>query len=1134
MNLNSCVKGQCWPLTYRWLIMTKLALFLVFGMVLQASAGAFGQQVTLKANRTPLNQVMKSVQEQTGYLYLFKGRELAHTRVTADVRQAALEAALEQVLSQNGFEWSINGKTIVIRPLEQTSKPSAASNAGRQQTATGTVRDEYGNPVAGATVTVKGTGRATATDDNGAFSIAIDGSNQLLVVSLLGFTAAEVVASGAAPLSIVLESSVSDLDEVIVIGYGTTTRRRLVGAADQIDSKLIENRPVGNVTQALQGASPSLNIQQRSMNPNDNTMNINIRGISTMNSNSPLIVIDGLVSESGSLNKLNPNDIESVSVLKDAGTAAIYGSRSSNGVILVTTKKGRKNQRPTLTLSGQVGTQDPEVLFRPVAGYQNATLKNLALTNVNQNPQFSPTQIRDLYENRAEEVWNYDQILQNGAQQTYNVDVAGGGENTTYRFSGGYFDQGSNFVGDGFGVTRYNIRSNVTAEYDRFLFSSILGYTRNNNRATTAGNAIINSSRIPPYYYYRMQAENGRYLVNDALTDQNPLAELNEGGYQTNDNDYFNINLGLDVKIIDGLKIRGVFGADIYSDHRYIRRLQVPLYASAEADRPLVFVNSTRNTEDFNEKAYLLNYQLLLDYDKQFGSHHVTGLFGASNESFTSRRNEIKFRFTDPILGTPIADDSEFDPSSYNSPGGTTESSINSMFGRVGYSFADRYRAEFSFRYDGSSKFPSYNRWGFFPSASLGWSMTEETFLAGYKDRVGDIKLRGSLGLLGNQDIPNYQYFTVYSPFTNVYGFNNSAVSGAGFTYGYDRLQWESTQTLNIGADFSFLNNRLTASLDYFEQKTRDILITPETPTVFGTVLSKMNAGAMRNQGWELAVNYRLTTGAFNHGFGANIGDSWNKVTEFMGDEQIPIVDGIGKITRAGLPFNAYYGYKTNGYFQSMEEIETSALPVGISAADLKPGDVRYVDRNNDGVIDSKDRFVLGTAFPRYNVGFTYDLAVKGFDFSMFWQGVGQRDMMVRGELIEPFHENYSFVIYQHQLDFWTPTNTDATWPRLTAAGASSTRNNYQMGSDLYRFSGSYLRLKNIQVGYSIPAVVTQRFGVQRLRAFVNAQNLITLSKNSWIDPESSEFDSNMSGAANSARNYPTIRYFGFGFDVQF
>lgn len=1113
----------------------KLTIVILVATFLQVSAAGYAQKISLAERNVSIEKVFREIKKQAGFDFFYDAEMLQLTKpVSITVRNASVENVLEQCFAGQPLTYIIERKTIVVKKKQnENAMLFPESISGQQETVTGRVTDENSEALPGVSVRLKGTTVATSTDVQGRFRITVSGQNPVLVFTFIGYGSKEIAVSGQSSVSVQLQPEQKALEEVVVVGYGTTTRKKLTAAVDQIGASQIEERPVANVTQALQGAAPSLNIQQRSMNPNDNTMNINIRGLSTMNSNAPLIVIDGLVSESGSLNKLNPSDIQSVSVLKDAGSAAIYGSRSANGVILVTTKRGVKNQRPVFRVGAQVGAQDPKVLFSPVAGYQNATLKNLALTNNGSAPEFTPEQIRDLYDHRDEEKWNYDQILRTALQQSYNASVSGGSENTTYLFSGAFYDQESNFVGDGYGISRFNLRSNIATEYGPFKFTSILAYARNNAKATTAANAIINSSRIPPYYYYNMQAENGKYLVNNALTDQNPLAELREGGYQTNDNDYININLSAEAKIIDGLKFKGVFGADIYSDHRYIRRKQVPLYSGADAETPLVYVNATRITEDFNEKAYLLNYQLLLDYDKTFGNHHVTGLFGATNESYTRRRNELKFRYTDPILGTPTTGSEVIIAESYNSPSATTETSINSLLGRLGYSFADKYLTEFSFRYDGSSKFAKNNRWGFFPSVSAGWRMSEESFLESYRNHVGDLKLRGTYGVLGNQDIDPYQYLTIYKSVNNSYGFNNTSVAGAAFTYGNENLQWETTHTFDLGIDASFLHNALDVSFDYFYKRTKDILITPEIPSVFGTTLSKTNAGEMKNQGWELTVNYRLKTGAFNHSISGNIGDTWNRVLKFTGDEQISTSDNISKIIRVGLPFNAYYGYKMAGYFQSMEEIETSALPVGISASDLFPGDVKYVDRNGDGVIDSKDRFVLGNAFPRYTFGFTYDLSYKGFDFNMFWQGVGKRDMMVRGELVEPFHQNYSYVIYKHQLDFWTPVNTDATWPRLTAAGSASSQNNFQTGSDLYRFDGRYLRLKNIQLGYTIPAGLTRKVGVQRIRAYVNAQNLLTLSANSWIDPESSEFDSNMSGLANSARNYPTLKYFGFGFDIE-
>lgn len=1005
---------------------------------------------------------------------------------------------------------------------------------GAQQTSDrpvrGTVKDKDGEPLIGAIIKVKGTAKGAVSDIDGNFSIDAK-SSDILDISYMGFTSQEITVGNKNSILITLSEDSKVLDEIIVIGYGTTTRKNAIGAVDQVKSKMIEERPVANVTQALQGASPSLTIQQRSMDPNDNSMNINIRGLSTMNSNSPLIVIDGLVTDNASLNKLNPGDIENISVLKDAGTAAIYGSRSSNGVILVTTKTGKKNQRSIVRLGMQMGVQDPDILYRPVAGYQNAILKNLSLTNVGQSAMYSPKEVLDLYNHRNEEYWNYDKIMQSALQQSYNMSISGGSEFTTYMFSAGYFDQESNFIGPKYGKQRYNLRSNITTEVGRLKLTSILAYTRDDGKKNVDGNAIINSSRIPSYYWTKMQADNGKYLVNSLLTDQNPLAGLKEGGYEKGNTDYINANVNLEVKIIDGLKLKGIIGADIYSYHRFIRRKEVKLYNNENNTTADMIMNADRNTEDYNENKRLMNYQLLADYQKTFNkSHNLSLLFGATNESYTFKTNEVKFINTDPILGIPT----ESPKSGSTSLEGRKKESITSVLGRASYNYEDKYYAEFSFREDGSSKFAKNNRWGFFPSMSLGWRISDESFMDFYKTKIGDIKLRGSYGVLGNQNIDSYQTLTTYSVTTNTYVFDNETVGGAGYKYGNENLKWEKSKTFNVGADFSFLNGALSGTFDYFHKTTSDILLAPQVPTVFGTSLSSENIGEMKNHGWEITLNYYLKTGDFSHSFSGNLGDTQNKVTKLVGGREISSANEYYILKEVGLPFRSYYGYKTDGFFQTIDEIQTSALPSGISASDLRPGDVKYVDRNGDGIIDEKDRYVLGNGFPRYTFGFSYNVEWKGFDFGFFLQGVGKRDMMVRGELVEPFHSNYSYTIYKHQLDYWTPTNTDAKYPRLAAIGSASNTNNYGQGSEINKFDGKYLRLKNIQLGYTVPKTLTNKLSLSKVRAYVNAQNLFTLSKNSWIDPESSEFDANMGGSANSARNYPTLRYFGFGLDIEF
>lgn len=1001
----------------------------------------------------------------------------------------------------------------------------------------GIVKDASGEPLIGVSVTVKGRSDVgTITDIDGVFTLEC-GSKDVLVFSYVGYTTQEVPLNGQNSVSILMKEDTKLLDEVVVIGYGTTTRRSAVGAVDQVKSDMIENRPVANMTQALQGAAPNVVVQRRSQNPNDRQTNFNIRGISTLNDNSPLFVIDGLVSDGGSFDKLNPMDIENISILKDAGTAAIYGSRSANGVVVVTTKKGKKNERPVVRLNGMMGWQDPNILFSPVAGYQNATLRNLADTNVGNAPQFSPDQIRDLAAHQSEEQWPMYQIFRTALQQNYNLSVSGGSEHTTYMVSMGYYDQESNYVGNSsFGTQRYNFRTNLTTELGRFKLSAILSYTRDNSVSTTGGSLEIDASRIPSYYYYKMKSDDGRYLLNDVWGEFNPLGQLEQGGTNKYRNNSLTANVNVEMRLFDGLKLRGVLGADVNNETRFTRNNPVAYYNGVDATEPRPVKQSDFRTSNWNADAYLINSQLLLDYNKTFGKHTVSGLVGLTNESYTRTSNSIEKKYVDPDLGigTDLTTSEPGNITGSTSVDDTNRTSITSLLGRVNYSYADRYYAEFSFRYDGASKFHKDYRWGFFPSVSLGWRPSEEAFMEGYKENVGDLKLRASYGILGSQAIGTYDRFTVYELYNNSYAYDNKTVSGAGFRLGLDDLSWERTKTFNIGVDASFLRGKLNVTFDYFYKRTSDILMQPLVPSVFGTSMPMANIGEMQNQGWDLSINYRMSTGQVEHTFGFNLGDSWNEVRKFPGNEQISQVEELSRIIRVGVPLNSYYGYKMDGFFQSYEEIEASAIPVG---GKVQPGDVKFVDRNNDGVIDSKDKFILGNAFPRYSFGFNYNLSWKGLDFGMFWQGVGKRDMMLRGELIEPFHANYSYCIYQHQLDFWTPTHTDARWPRLAAPGSDSNKNNYGSGngSDLFLLDGKYLRLKNLVVGYTLPKSWSTKLGMQKLRVYVNAQDLFTFSNNSFIDPESSEFDSRMStGGANSGRNYPSLSYYGFGIDIEF
>ncbi len=1146
--MNKCLRGFKEHPNKHKIILKKMrtTVILLFCSIMFSQATiSYSQIFNFNLKSTSIKEVCKEIEENSNYIFVFSdnSEKMIDRRVDINANTTEVTEVLDAVLHDSGLTYMILDKQIVVYESKESVSDEVykadISNTVQQQQGkqiTGTILDAYGESIIGANIIEVGTTNGTVTDIDGNFTLQV-ANNASIQITYIGYIDQTINTSGQTSFNITLQEDTKALDELIVIGYGTRQRRSVTGAVDQVGSSAIENRPVSNAVQALQGASANLIIQQKNMNPNDNNMSINIRGVSTMGNNDPLIVIDGLISTTNTLNNLNQNDIESVSVLKDAGSAAIYGSRSANGVILVTTKMGSKMQKPVVRFSGLAGYQNPHILFQPVEGWQNAMYRNQANMNSGEDPAFTPAQIRDLYDHRSEEYWYFNEIMQKGLQQNYNLSVSGGSENTTYMVSAGYLNQESNFVG-GFGMERYNFRTNLTTEYNRFKLTSQIAYNRRQERtiAGGTGNVIINSSRIPPYYYYRFQ-EDGKYLINNIIGDDNTLAKLQDGGYENKDEDNIIGSVNVDYKILDGLTAKGLVGIDLTQHHRFRRDIQVPLYSAADLENPVNSLNPNRLTEDYNNKRYTLSTQFLLDYAKQLNDlHHISGLIGVSNESYTFQGSRIAWRFTDPDLGLPTTDEAEQDTGNKNSIDDTDQTSITSLFGRFGYNYMDKYYGDVSFRYDGSSKFAKENRWGFFPSFSAAWRVSEEYFMEDYRDNVGELKLRTSYGVLGNQNVANYSYQTVYEMHTNSYVFNNLSVPGTGFTYGNPDLTWEKSGNFNIGVDAGFFNNDLYVSLDYFNKRTWDILLAPEVSSVFGSSAAHENAGEMRNRGWEATINYRLRTGEFNHNFNLNFSDSQNEVTDFGGEERIDQSDQMYKIIREGVALGSYYGYKTDGYFQSMEEIANSALPVG---SNLQPGDVRFVDQNGDGVIDINDRVVLGNAFPRYTFGFTYDVQYKNFDFSLFLQGVGKRDMYVRGELVEPFHSNYSYAIYKHQLDFWTPTNPDARWPRLISPSSTSRQNNWNMsGTDIYLLDGAYLRIKNIQLGYTLPNSLTNKFGVEKLRLSVSSQNPLTLTKNSFVDPETSEFGGNMGGIAgvnaNSARNYPTLVYYGFGIDIEF
>ncbi|RYY69745.1 MAG: TonB-dependent receptor [Chitinophagaceae bacterium] len=1000
-----------------------------------------------------------------------------------------------------------------------------------QQVITGQVKDQSGSPLAGVTVKLSSSANSTQTAADGVFSLSVASvkPSDVLEFSSTGFVGQTIRLGSKTNFQVVLTNSTTVLDDVVVVGYGTQTKKNLTGAVNTISGKNIENKPVANALQALQGESPNLIIQQNNFNPGSG-VNINIRGLGTLGDNTPLIVIDGIIG--GNINTINAYDIESITVLKDAGSAAIYGSRAANGVLLVTTKAGKRNQRATVAYNGSVGTQDPKVLVHKVGAADNAYYRNQSLINSGLPPIYSPDDIAAL-KAQGNGTWDVNHVLRNALMQTHNLSISGGGENSYYFISGGYQNQESNFIGNGgqgagFGYQKYNLRLNQTSIIGRLKANVILNYTKTRNKTNSVGdnNIFADANRVP--YNYSWKDSAGNYLTNPVASQYNEYGVLEKGGYNQSDVDEFFANINGQLKITENLKLNAVVGGTIFNGNNFYRRIQVNYL-------PAGVYGDDRAVIDNNFKNFRINTQVFAEYAKKIKSHDFKILLGASNESYSGRGFAIEKTLTDPYLGTPTTGTLITVGNSNNSIA-VDNTSLSSGFGRINYAYKGRYLLEGNFRQDVSSKFAKGNRSGFFPSVSAGWLISQEEFMSGINEKVSNLKLRASYGSLGNQNVGSYQYQSTFFNYPGAYSFGNNLVGGAGYNQGNPDITWETATNLDIGLEAGFFKNKLLVTLSYFNKTTDDILQPrQDVPLLYGAGFPSFNIAKVRNTGYEITLNYTAKTGQVYHSFSANFSDNKNKLLRLNSDAQEIIAnqDVYSLLRRVGQPITQYYGYQVSGIFQSQDEISKFPVPAG---AFVEPGDLKFKDINNDGFINDEDKTVLGNPFPRYTFGFNYGVTWKGFDMQVFFQGVGKRDAFLRGELVEPYHYNYGATVYEHMTDFWTPTNRDARFPRFANIGSASNNNNWRTGSDIYKFDAAYMRLKNINIGYTLPAGMTKKWGIQKLRASLLGQNLFTLTKLKFVDPETTEFgnDLNLSSGSNSVRSYPLPVFYGVGLDITF
>ncbi len=995
---------------------------------------------------------------------------------------------------------------------------SALVQERQERPVSGVVRDVNGMVLPGVSVTLKGTNKGATTGADGSFAINVAGVAQpVLVFSYIGFERLEMAVGDQNNLSISLNEDTKALDEVVVVGYGTQKKANLTGAVHQIEAEALEDRPITNVTSGLQGLMPGVTITGASGAPGSNSGDIRIRGIGTLGNAAPLVVIDGIPG--GTLDLLNPNDIESVSVLKDAASSSIYGVRGANGVIVVTTKKGT-GDKPTVSYNTYYGLQTPTALPEFLGSPQYMELLNESQVNAGRNPTYSPEEI-ELARNGsdpnyfANTNWINEVLKKSAPQQNHNFSINGGANNINYFLSYGYLNEGGLVVGDSFKANRHNVRAKLsTTIIDRLDVSANVGYIDRSYAGAAAGTGPIYSAlSIIPLVPVRFTTGTWGYLGGQS----NPVAVATDGGTNDFGSQEFTGNLNASVKLFEGFKLRGQYGLIRSNSKRTIFTKTISYYSPETGER----IYRTGYPNEIDARDYTTMYQTFIgtaEYEKRFNEQHdVKLLLGASQEEtkgdyFAATRTNLASQAIGHInLGTE---------NQLNS-GSASQNALRSAFGRVNYGFKDKYLVEANFRYDGSTRFARDVRWDLFAAASVGWVFTEESFFEGLRKVVEFGKIRLSYGTQGNDRVGDFAYMDILSPFETM-PIGNEITFGVRQTIVANKLlTWESATKKNAGLDLAFLGNRLNVSADYFINETDDILLVIPQPGVFGAPEPPQNAGKVENKGWELQLGWNDKKGDFQYGGNFNVSDVRNKVVDLGGT----LATYGERVRLIGQPIDAFYGLVAERLAQESDfryDPESGNFVPDfpyIKSDPVAPGDIIYKDLDGDGEITLEDdRQVIGSHIPRYTYGFRGNMAWKGVDFSFFLQGVGEVDGYLYGSARHAFATESNMPQKVH-LDRWTPENTDASYPRLAYQQSYN-----QRLSTFWLEDASYLRLKNVQVGYTLPASLTEKFRVSRLRIYASADNLLTKTDFFYgFDPESPVSNGNF---------YPQVKTYVLGLNI--
>ncbi|MBL1409032.1 SusC/RagA family TonB-linked outer membrane protein [Sphingobacterium faecale] len=1094
------------------LLMLKFIVILLLSSTFGAIANVSKAQgtVSLRYTDVSLKNVLIAIEQQTKVTFVYHDNSINDIRIrNLDISNKDWKAFLMPLLASENFDLESLGANRVLLKKKN----------GQDRIVSGTVKDEYGKPLVGVSIKEKGRDNATSTNSDGQYSFVVSTQDIVLQISYLGYLSQEISANTNSRLDVILKEDLAQLEEVVVVGYGTQRKKDLTGAVSNISADKLNTQSNVNIGQAIQGKIAGVDVVSQGGAPGAGSR-ITIRGIGTLNNVNPLYIVDGIYMNN--MDNINPNDVESIDVLKDASSAAIYGSRAANGVIIVTTKSGTKTDGvPQIEASVNTGLQSPSRYMEMLNAEEWARITTLSRAAIGKTPLAMAEELSSKEDNDWQHIMMGSALMQN-----YNATIKGGSQNFTYYTSVGYMNQDGTIKGTEY--KRYNAQ--FKTDYTRGWFkmgSNVLFSAQQNNPLygfARGGYLGIILQSIPTLSQYDPSNSRGGYgkVFGDATDIPNPLGILDEKlTKRTWDENKIFLNFYAEVKLPLGLKYR----FNVTPDFSYARNtIFENVYDFGLRN------NSISSLSDDRTNGKNLLVENLLNYEANFGKSRVTAMVGYAYQNFQSRYIMASGRgLPQGIYEVGAATQDRLNNAYSN------ESALTSIISRAFYSYDDRYLLTATYRRDGSSKFNKDNRYGHFPSFSLGWNVMQESFMKKVHF-LDQMKLRGGYGVLGNQEIADYMYSSVVTSNINYPDGNGGLLLGAfPKEFANPSIRWEETAMTNIGIDMTMLSNRLGVTADYYVKNTKDILLTVPIPISTGGANDPVvNAGRIQNKGVEFSLNWNERPSEhFSYGITATGNVLTNRVVA-MGEKDQIIHGGTNRTnvattrTLAGYPIGGFWLIPTAGIFQNDSEVSAHSSNGSLIQPNAKAGDIRFVDSNGDGKITDDDRVYMGSPLPSSSFGLNFNASYHSFDLLLGLQAV-LGNKIYNGTRLELEGVNKGTNYLRTVLDYWTPENPNTTIPRLVWDDPNQ---NSRPQSDRYLEKGDFFRLRNVQVGYTLPASLF-RERIKKLRLYTSIENPWTITGYSGFTPD---IDGGGSVTSRGFDNfvYPINRIFMFGAHLSF